>query len=155
MLNNWIWLSILVSPAFPPPAFWCHDFHSRDFHPCNLVPRFPIPRIPPLHSGAAISTPAFLPLPRFQSPRETQFDCYCCRQLHASCCNGAIGCEIIASRKHIQVTSKSNCRTVGLWYRSWATPGMGKRGTCPPPLEMRKWVFVTVTNCTLEYLHRQ
>ena len=35
--------------------------------------------------------------------------------------------------------------------QAWA-----KGGTCPPPpLEMRKWVFVTVTNCTLEYLNRQ
>jgi len=32
----------------------------------------------------------------------------------------------------------------------------GQEGAlAPPPLEMRKWVFVTVTNCTLEYLNRQ
>jgi len=36
-----------------------------------------------------------------------------------------------------------------------ARHGQDRGGTCPPPLEMRKWVFVTVTNCTLEYLNRQ
>jgi len=33
--------------------------------------------------------------------------------------------------------------------QAWA-----RGGTCPL-LEMRKWVLVTVTKCTLEYLNRQ
>ena len=33
--------------------------------------------------------------------------------------------------------------------QAWA-----RGGTCPL-LEMRKWIFVTVTKCTLEYLNRQ
>ena len=38
------WLSILASPAFSTPVFWCHDFHSRVFQPCCLVLRIPLPR---------------------------------------------------------------------------------------------------------------
>ena len=46
-------------------------------------------------------------------------------------------------------------------YRADFVTGHGRRqawareATCPLPLEMRKLVFIIVTNCTLEYLNRQ